>query len=460
LGSTLYEVNTVPINLGIDNLGWLAVGKKFDLDSVGRFGYAVLEDRNGIVAGTFPKALESEIGRELSGACGAQDGCEIRIGHRSYLVLAMNGATLGPDYRLMCLASIDDAMAEFTRGLKRAFIVIGLGGVLVALLLAAFASRSISRPLASLAAKLETSGETGALWSEFPVDSSTREVNLLAGALNHAACTRRQVEDDLRRAKDAAEAASRAKSQFMANISHELRTPMNGILGMTSLALETDLSAEQSEYLGMVKYSADSLLTVINDILDFSTMEAGRVHLEAAEFSLRDCLNETLETPTLQAHQKGLELGCEVQPEIPERVIGDAARLRQLLMSLISNAIKFTERGEIKLDVVAEKQGCEDCVLHFTVADTGIGIPEDKQRLIFEAFSQVDGSSTREHGGTGLGLAIASRLVEMMHGRIWVESEPGRGSRFHFTAHFEKAMQTASFPSHASLGTVLQGSSL
>jgi two-component system, sensor histidine kinase and response regulator len=189
-------------------------------------------------------------------------------------------------------------------------------------------------------------------------------------------------------------------------------------------------------------------------------MEAGRVRLESAEFSLQDCINEILEAPQVQARQKGLELECALQPEVPERVIGDAARVRQLLMSLIGNAIKFTERGDIKLDVAVERQACEDCVLHFTVTDTGIGIPEDKQRLIFEAFSQVDGSSTREHGGTGLGLAIASRLVEMMHGRIWVESEPGRGSRFHFTAHFEKAMQMASFPSHASLGTVLQGSSL
>ncbi|HXJ95506.1 MAG TPA: ATP-binding protein [Terriglobia bacterium] len=441
-GSTFYEVTTVPINLGIDNLGWLAVGKKFDLTALGRFGYAVLEDQTGIVAGTFPNALAREIGRQLSTACFAvKDGCEIRIDHRTYLVLEMNHPGLGPDYQLFCLASIDDAMAEFTRGLRRAFLVTGLGGVLVALLLAAFASRSISRPLSDLAAKLETSGETRTLWSEFPVDSSTREVNLLAGALNHAAGARRQVENELRTAKEVAEAASRAKSEFMANISHELRTPMNGILGMTGLALETDLSPEQSEYLNLVKYSADSLLAVINDILDFSTLEAGRVQLDSIEFKLQSFLDNTLEAASVQAQQKGLRFDCTVGPGVPENVTGDPARLRQILMSLVGNAIKFSDDGGVRLHVSVESAAGAHCVLHFTVTDTGIGIPKEKQRLIFEAFSQADGSSTRRHGGTGLGLAVASRLVEIMQGRIWVESEVGSGSRFHFTARFETAAQ-------------------
>jgi signal transduction histidine kinase len=458
LGATLYEVRTVPINLGVDNLGWLAVGKKFDLDSLTRFGYAVLEDRNGIAAATFPRAQEAEVGRQLSAACGgAKDGCEIRLDRRSYLVLEMNDVSLGPDYRLLCLASIDDAMAEFTHGLRRAFIVTGIGGVLVALLLAAFASRSISRPLAELAAKIENSGDTGTLWSEFPVDSSTREVNLLAGALNHAASARRQVEDDLRRAKEVAEAASRAKSEFMANISHELRTPMNGILGMTGLALETDLSPEQAEYLNMAKYSADSLLAIINDILDFSTLEAGRVRLDAVEFGLRSFLNETLEAPSSQARQKGLEFDCTLGSEVPEQIMGDPARLRQVLMSLIGNAIKFTDQGEIKLKVTTESEGREDSVLHFTVSDTGIGIPEEKQRLIFEAFSQADGSSTRKHGGTGLGLAVASRLVGMMQGRIWVESEIQHGSRFHFTARFKTVGRAANPAGEACLSGSVRG---
>jgi signal transduction histidine kinase len=457
-GTALYEVRTVPINLGTDNLGWLAVGKRFDLDSLGRFGYAVLEDRNGIAAGTFPEALAGEIGGQLSARCGAaKDGCEIRAGRRSYLVLEMNDASLGPDYHLLCLASIDDALAEFTRGLRRAFIVTGIGGVLVALLLAAFASRSIAQPLADLAAKLENSGDTGNLWGELPVDSCTREVNLLAGALNHAADARRQVEDDLRRAKEAAEAASRAKSEFMANISHELRTPMNGILGMTGLALDTDLSDEQSEYLNMVKYSADGLLTIINDILDFSTMEAGRTHLDMSEFSLRAYLSETLEPLQAQARQKGLDLNYAVQLEVQERLVGDPARLSQILLSLIGNAIKFTDQGEIRLEVATGRRGSGDCELLFTVADTGIGIPEEKQRLIFEAFSQADGSSTRKHGGTGLGLAVASRLVEMMQGHIWVESEAGRGSRFHFTARFGTVAQVTDLPGQTCLSGALRG---
>ncbi len=457
-GNTFYEVTSVPINLGIDNLGWLAVGKKFDLSALGRFGYVVLGDQSGIVAGTFPKALVGEIDRQLSTVCfAAKDGCEIRVDHRNYLVLEMNHATLGPDYRLMCLASIDDAMAEFTHGLRRAFVVTGIGGILVSLLLAAFASRSISRPLAELAAKIEDSGETGTLWSKFPIDSSTREVNLLAGALNHAAGVRRQVEDDLRRAKEVAEAASRAKSEFMANISHELRTPMNGILGMTGLALETDLSLEQAEYLNMVKYSADSLLTIINDILDFSTLEAGRVHLEPVEFNLAGFLDGALAAPDAQARQKGLEFRSKIASDVTEPILGDPVRLRQILMILIGNAIKFTDQGEVALEVVTVRGEREDCALQFTVSDTGIGIPKDKQKLIFEAFAQADGSSTRRHGGTGLGLAVASRLVKMMQGRIWVDSDLGRGSRFHFTARFGEVTQTANPPEEVSLSAVLQG---
>jgi PAS domain S-box-containing protein len=247
---------------------------------------------------------------------------------------------------------------------------------------------------------------------------------------------RKQDEDALRAAKEAAEAASGAKSEFLANVSHEFRTPMNGILGMTDLVLDTEVTPEQREYLEMVKTSADSLLGLLNDILDFSKMDAGMMELSPFEFQFSTGLGEVLKVMQFRGSQKDLEISWHLDPAIPATLFGDLQRLRQVIINLFGNAIKFTESGHVRLDVSAQQETADGILLHFRIQDTGMGIPQDKQVVIFEAFTQADNSATRSYGGTGLGLAIASRLVKLMGGQIWVESRLGHGSTFHFTAMF------------------------
>jgi len=427
----LYELTTTPINIGGEQIADLRLGSKFDLSRYHLAGQMALLENGKILRSTFPPVAWAGIEEQLRGRCGQpRADCEIGWNGETLLVLPVHEALLGPSYRLLEFRSLDQAVREFTSGWISIILKVGCVGVLLALLFTLATARSVSKPLRDLVAQLRSGEEASQFPQQISAGQAVGELRLLAETFNRVAARERRSREEIEKARVAAEAASRAKSEFLTTISHELRTPMNGVIGLTELLLETKLDSEQRDFAKTVRSSAGSLLVIINDILDFSRIDAGRLVLADQPFDLRQLIEEIITLLAAEASYKGLNLRSQLSPNVPTCLIGDAVRMRQILTNLVGNAIKFTERGKIDLRVECEGSTSSDATLRLSVADTGIGIPADKLEVIFEKFTQADGSLSRRFGGTGLGLAITKQLVELMGGTLGVESRVGVGSTF------------------------------
>jgi len=414
----------------------LRLGSKFDLTRYRLSGDTALLRDGRVLRATFAANTWAGLEEQLRERCAKPDAeCEINRDGQTLLVLPIHETRLGRGYQLVAFRSLDQAVKEFTAGWMAIMGKVAIGGVILALLFTAATARSVSKPLRELVSQIGQGEKTSEFPERIAAGQAVRELHMLAETFNRVVTAERRSREELKQAKVAAESANRAKTEFLANISHELRTPMNGVIGLTDLLLDTPLDEEQHEYASTAHNSAQSLLLIINDILDFSRLDAGKMILAPAAFDLRETLREVTALFEAQASTKGLTLMLRYPPANPTYLVGDVVRIRQVMTNLVGNAVKFTERGAIEVNVECREWTETEALLCVEVRDTGIGIAADKLDLIFEKFTQADGSMTRRFGGTGLGLTIVTQLVDLMGGEVRVESRLGSGSTFSVTLH-------------------------